>query len=435
MSHIKGLNRREFLTSATGSLLGAGFAIKGSGQQSSATVYEFVNGQWFDGQDFRASRFYSVKRMLSTREPGKIDSVIDLSGKYVIPPFGEAHNHNVEWSGEERFAAVKRSYLEAGIFYVKNPNNLPRSRTPLLDKINNPSSIDVVFSNGGLTASGGHPVDIVKRGIERGGMTAADGDGAFYFIIDDLGDLDRKWPAIVAGKPDFIKTYLMYSEEYEKRKSDDKYLSWRGLNPTLLPEIVRRAHRAGLRVATHVETATDFHNALIAGVDEMAHTPGFRPEFGDWTKYDASRFKISDADARLAGRKRVSVATTLVSAVEQAFLKKGGVPTNEIRDLLTDNLQLLKKYNVPIAIGSDSYRQTSLPEALNLHKLGVFDNRELLKLWCETTPESIFPTRRLGRLRNAYEASFLVLDGNPLVDFSNVQRINRRFKQGEFLSV
>ena len=142
--------------------------------------YEFVNGRWFDGQKFIAQRFYSVGGMLTSKQPSRIDSVIDLTGKYVVPPFGEAHNHNVEWNGEETFARTTRMYLEAGIFYVKNPNNLPRARAPLLGKINIPTSIDVVFANGGLTASGGHPLGVVRRNLERGGMTTEDAEGAFY---------------------------------------------------------------------------------------------------------------------------------------------------------------------------------------------------------------------------------------------------------------
>ncbi len=398
--------------------------------------YKFVNGRWFDGQKFAAKTFYSVDAILTSKKPSIVDSVIDLSGKYVIPPFGEAHNHNVEWNGDETFARTKHMYLEAGIFYVKNPNNLPRARTPFFGKINMPTSIDVVFANGGLTASGGHPFGIVRRNIERGGMTKDDGEGGFYFAVDNLADLDRKWETIKAGKPDFIKTYLQYSEEYEKRKDDEKYFDWRGLNPALLTEIVRRSHREGLRVSTHVETATDFHNALVAGVDEINHTPGFRPEKGDWTTYqDSSRYKISEGDARLAARKGVVVVTTLVSAIDHALQKKEGEPFNALRDLLIYNLQLLKKHHVKIAIGSDSYRQTSLPEALNLQRLGAFDNRTLLKMWCEATVATIFPQRKIGHLKEGYEASFLVLSGDPIQDFTNVQRIEMRVKQGQLLSL
>jgi hypothetical protein len=432
------LARRSFLISASASLVALALGAKAGGQTLVPKTYEFINGQWFDGQNFRSRKFYSVNDVLTSRKPVRVDEVVDLSGKYVVPPYGEAHNHNVEWSNEETFARTKRMYLEGGIFYVKNPSNLPRARTPLLGKINIPTSIDVMFSNGGLTASGGHPIEIVKRNIERGGMTQVDGEGGFYFIIDNLADLDRKWETIKAGKPDFIKTFLLYSEEYAKRKDDETYFAWKGLNPALLPEIFKRAHGAGLRVSTHIETATDFHNALIAGVDEINHTPGFRPENGDWTKFqDTSRYQISDADARLAARNRTVVVTTLVSAIDHALPKKGDETpaSNALHDLLVHNLQTLKKRHVIVAIGSDSYRQTSVPEALNLQRLGVFDNRELLKMWCETTAATIFPKRRIGHLKDGYEASFLVLSGNPIEDFANVQKIERRFKQGEFLTL
>jgi hypothetical protein len=413
-------------------------AAKWAGWPSLSKAYEFVNGRWFDGNEFKNRRFYSVDGVLRSEKPARIDSVIELTGKYVIPPFGEAHNHNIEDSG--RIDEVIRGYLQAGIFYVKNPNNLPATKTALSGRINIPTSVDVTFANGGLTATGGHPLGVVRRNLERGESSAIWAEGSFYFSIDNIADLDRKWARVLAGKPDFIKTYLQYSEEYEKRKADDAYIDWRGLNPASLPEIVKRAHAAGLSVATHVETATDFHNALfhnalVAGVDEINHTPGFRPENGDWKKYDASRFKISESDARLAGRNRATVVTTLVSAIDHALKKTEGEPFNEIRAVLINNLQLLRKHNVRLAIGSDSYRQTSLIEALSLQKLGAIDNRTLLKMWCETTATAIFPKRKIGYLKNGYEASFLALSDNPLQDFANVQKIDKRFKQGEFLSL
>jgi len=428
-----GLTRRSFLANTATMLVGLALGAKAAGRQPSSKTYGFINGQWFDGRNFENKRFYSVKGVLTTKKPVRVDSVVDLTDKYVIPPFGEAHNHNVE--NPESIDELVRKYLQDGIFYIKNPNSLPNARTSLLGKINIPTSVDAVFANGGLTASGGHPLGVVRRNLERGANPEDWAEGGFYFIVDNLTDLNQKWGKVLSGKPDFIKTYLQYSEEYEKRKDDNAYFDWRALNPNLLPEIVRRAHRAGLRVSTHVETATDFHNALVAGVDEINHMPGFRPEKGDWTKYDSSRFRITERDARLAARNRVVVVTTLVSAIDHALQKKEGEPFNELRDLLVHNLQLLRKHRVHIAIGSDSYRQTSLVEALNLQKLGAFDNRTLLKMWCETTAATIFPKRKIGLLKNGYEASFLALNDNPLQDFANVQKIDKRFKQGEFLSL
>lgn len=44
--------------------------------------------------------------------------------------------------------------------------------------------------------------------------------------------------------------------------------------------------------------------------------------------------------------------------------------------------------------------------------------------------KAIFPGRKIGRLEEGHEASFLVLGGDPLADFGNVQSIKLRVKQG-----
>jgi imidazolonepropionase-like amidohydrolase len=51
-------------------------------------------------------------------------------------------------------------------------------------------------------------------------------------------------------------------------------------------------------------------------------------------------------------------------------------------------------------------------------------------MWTETTARAIFPQRRIGRLQEGYEATFLALEGNPLLDWQQVRRIRFRFKQG-----
>lgn len=392
--------------------------------------YEFANGNWFDGQKFVRRTFYSVAGKLTSKRPARVDRVFDLKNKYVVPPFGEAHNHNLDWSSDERFARVNKMYLDAGIFYVKNPNSLLRSKEPTSAHINLPTSVDGILSNGGLTGSGGHPIEIVTP---QRGFKPDDGEGGFYYVIDNAADLERKWPIIKAGKPDFIKTYLLYSEEYAKRKDDKAYDGWKGLDPAILPEIVRRAHRDGLRVSTHVESAVDFHNAAVAGVDEINHLPGFRPDRNDIANYaNLAPYRIAETDAKLAGKNRIVVVTTVGETAEQTFDEKLPEAARlAVRAMLVQNLQLLHKHHVPIAIGSDSFRQTALPEALSLAKLKAFDNLTLLKMWCETTAATIFPKRKIGHLKDGYEANFLVLTADPLGDFTNVKTIELRIKQGE----
>src|SRR5919202_2889182 len=88
--NAEGLTRRSFLTNTAATLVGLTLGARATGQQPSSKTYEFVNGQWFNGQGFRRENFYSVGGVLTAKKPGKIDHLIDLAGKFVIPPFGEA---------------------------------------------------------------------------------------------------------------------------------------------------------------------------------------------------------------------------------------------------------------------------------------------------------------------------------------------------------
>lgn len=383
-----------------------------------AQAYAFEDGRWFDGESFVEKTMYTANGVLVAEPPeGTIDR-IDLNDGYVVPPFGEAHNHNVDAGAD----AMIRRYLADGIFYVKNPNSLPNDKRSLVadSRINTQASIDVIFANGGLTSTKGHPIQIANRNIDNGYWDEENGEGGFYHTIDSEADLDAKWPGILAGKPDFIKTYLLYSEEFEKRKADSQYDYWKGLDPALLPTIVARAHEAGLRVSTHIETAADFRNAVAAGVDEINHLPGFRPQEG----VALSVYALTETDAADAAEAGVRVVTTLF-----------GIHKPEIRELHARNLRLLKDHGVAIAIGSDAHRYTSTMEANYLRRLEVFSNLELLKMWCETTAASIFPDRKIGKLADGYEASFLVLEGNPIEDFGNTRKIAMRVKQGVILDV
>ena len=70
---------------------------------------------------------------------------------------------------------------------------------------------------------------------------------------------------------------------------------------------------------------------------------------------------------------------------------------------------------------------------MKLYDPGIFNNLELLKVWCETTPLTTFPKRKIGYLKKGYEASFLVVNSNPLIDINGTRQIVLRVKQGEIL--
>jgi imidazolonepropionase-like amidohydrolase len=90
---------------------------------------------------------------------------------------------------------------------------------------------------------------------------------------------------------------------------------------------------------------------------------------------------------------------------------------------------------VKLALGSDSYREDSVPESAYIDSLHVFDPPSLLNIWCKTIARTIFPLRRVGELREGYEVSFLVLSADPLHDFGATQKIRLRVKQGHIIEI
>ncbi len=416
--------------------------------------YALVNGRWFNGHQFQEDRFYVVDGRLTRKQPAHVDETIDLQAGFVVPPFGEAHNHNVE--GLWDLDAVVARYLHDGVFYVKNPNSIREFTAQIAPRINNPTSIDVVFANAGLTSSDGHPVPLYEQVLRESRYRTAVGEvptGWFnnrgYVLIDSELDLQKKWSTLTEGQPDFVKVFLVHSEDTAQHRQAGGSSGRKGLDPGLVPSIVERAHRAGLRVSAHVETAADFRVALSAGVDELAHVPGW---FLDQVR-EAERMVLTEEDARLAAKAGVVITTTTVAMKpapaadarhEGIHDPQGGhgqskhassmdpATWSQARDLQARNIRLLHRQGVKLAIGSD-HAETSLAEALHLHELGLFDNLTLLRLWCEDTPRSIFPDRRIGRLDEGYEASLLVLSENPIEHFQAVTHIDFRMKQGRVL--
>jgi len=152
----------------------------------------FTNGRWFDGEKFQNRLFYSSDGLLTSKKPPQVDEVIDLKNGYVIPPFGDAHNHYI--AGPHDIKAILNQYLRDGIFYAKNPASIHRDTEQIKDLINHPESVDVIFANAGLTASGGQPVKLYDKILIK--LKKPGSDGTFadlaYFIIDNKDDLERK---------------------------------------------------------------------------------------------------------------------------------------------------------------------------------------------------------------------------------------------------
>ena len=86
-----------------------------------------------------------------------------------------------------------------------------------------------------------------------------------------------------------------------------------------------------MQVSTHADTAADFHNAVRAGVDEIAHLPML------------AQAPIAVEDARLAAERGIVVDTTCaaVPALPPVVLPKEALP--QVLRTQAANLKLLRE--------------------------------------------------------------------------------------------
>ncbi len=400
----------------------------------------FVHGQWFNGTQFVSGDFYAERGILThTPQDAAHAAVVDLGNGFVVPPYGDAHEHNFD--SLSRTPAVATTYLHDGIFYAGGMTDVTTGAEEVVaaHQVNTPTTPDVTFAHGGLTGINGHPkevYDAIPLGFyypatpeQRAAVVASHAQrGNAYWEISSPADLDAQWPKILAAKPDLIKVYITGSEHFQAPTPANPQLG-KGLDPALVPLITAKAHAAGLRVAAHIDTAHDFHVAVTGGVDILAHLPGYGVGPAD----DLAVYLLAADDIQLAAKRGLLIIpTTSLGSVDYSG------PTPEARAavvarrkaLQRENLTHLKAAGIPILVGSDRYGQDALDESNYLQTFGLWSNLEMLRMWAVTTPQAIFPKRRLGELKPGYEASFLVLSANPLLDWKASHAIVDRWKQG-----
>lgn len=409
-------------------------------------TFAFKNGRWLIDNKFKKINVFSVNGLISFIEPKKVDSIIDLNEKFVIPPFGDAHTHNLD--GGYNLKEMITKYLTEGVFYVQvlgNNGEGSNAVRPALEKF---KKIDVTYANGLLTSTYGHgfyPYEPLAMGIYAPFLQFKYADSIkksrivenkAYYFLDTKADVDLKWPLIMRYKPDHIKICLNDAKNYiEKRrleKADDN-----GLSEEVAAYIVEKAHNQGLRVFAHIETADDARICARIGVDALTHLPGY---YWDGTNETSNKYCMTKDDIKLFKKAGLIVIPTINIDGTTKYDSTGSPIYNQTNFLAAVEyekrmLRLMFKSKIKIALGGDYFGNTVAPEIDSLIKYRFFPNKDLLKIYSTITPKSIFPNRKIGEFKEGYEASFLVLSENPLLNIQAIKNILLRVKQGSFIKL
>jgi len=401
--------------------------------------YQFINGQWFSGKSFHRQIFYSASGVLTRRKPAKVDEVIDLKNGYVIPPFAEAHTHKLDIKSE--LAEQESRFIKEGTMYVTVLTNGASNATGNRRHFNKPGTIDVLYANGGISRTGQHPAFVYERiasGIAQWWLpentkiiqSSRKEENNSYWFFDTIADVDKKWNAYVASQPDVVKIYLF---DVKNNSPVQKSIS-----EEVAAYVTKKAHDAGLRVAAHIETFDDLKIGLKIGVDIFAHLPHYNYFF---SREEPAQPTFTSKELKMIRKRNIVLIPTLSLNEEHAIVRDASnnyqgkfdsVRFNEVVGFQKKTIRTLRNAGFVFAIGSD--RDSLTPELNYWVKNNIFDSSLALQTATVTTPQIMYPKRKIGLLKEGYEASFLVLEGNPLENFDAIKNIKLRFKQGYFLN-
>lgn len=388
-------------------------------QASAPLSWELKNARWFDGRAIQRGNLYVEDGVFVAKKPPKVNRKMDMRGQVLIGPLADAHNHNLQTAwGWGQFAD---KYIDEGVFYAAMLCGDPAGVAQVKPFTDAPSAPDVSFVTACITSSDGYPLAAVLPEPTREAAAAQQQ----IVIVDSPEQAVQQWPAIKARGGAWLRLVLAHSERPELRQRTEHF-GRLGLTPESAAALTKLAHAEGRKVFAHVETAADFDAALAAGVDVIAHLPGYANTLDEAPEH----FAITEAAAAQAARQHTAVITTTAAT---ALFKLDDTQLAALRDVQRANLARLQAAGVQLLVGSDVFIGTARAELHALQELGL-DPATLLRLSTIDTPRTLFPGRKLGCFEPGCEASFLVLGGDPIADLAQVDMPMLRVKQGRLLT-
>ncbi|MGM9479806.1 amidohydrolase family protein [Roseateles sp. NT4] len=389
-------------------------------QASAPLSWELKNARWFDGRQIQKGNLYVENGVFVARKPAKVNRKMDLRGQQtLIPPLAEAHNHNLQTAwGWGQYAD---QYVDEGVFYAAMLCGDPAGVAEVKPLAATPAAPDVSFVTACITSPDGYPLAAV---LPEPSAEAAAAQQQIV-LVDSPEQARTQWPAIKARGGTWLRIVLAHSDRPELHQQPAMF-GRLGLRPDTASELTRLAHAEGRRVVAHVETAADFDAALAAGVDAIAHLPGYANTLDEAPEV----FAISESAAALAARQHTAVITTTAAT---ALFKLDAASLTTLREVQRANLARLQAAGVQLLVGSDVFIGTARAELHALADLGL-DRATLLRLASQDTPRVLFPKRKIGCFEPGCEASFLLLGDNPLTDLATLDMPMLRVKQGRLLT-
>ena len=357
------------------------------------------------------------------RQPPAGATRVDLSGKTVIPALIDGHNH-IGIVNEHDGSNSKANY----------------TRENLVDQLER-------YTYYGVAAT-------MSMGLE------ADQELAYQLRDEVIPDAARfltvgKGIAAtpIAGPPTEPRLGIPYGARTEKEGRDDvRALHARGVHfakiwvddrngdvPKLQPNVIRaiiaEAHGSGMEVLAHIgrtSALADAKDLFRAGVDGFVHVVRDRDVDNEYLELVKSHPKVwtgPNIPVPLTRDTIASLAETLPA--KQVQMLAPGDPSDELFQLHCRNLKKIHAAGMIIGLGTDGVGNGFGPhEQLAAYTQCGMTAMEALVAGTSTNAR-ILHLDRMGTVAARKEASFVVLNADPLVDISNTRKISAVYLRGK----
>jgi len=361
---------------------------------------------------------------------------VDLTGKTVIPAIVNAHGH---------LGFIRDTSFDKGNYTHDNIiNQLKQYAYYGVGAVMTAGTDagDVTYDLRDHPAPGAALVRTAGRGFARpnastGGVAMRDAP----YGVDTETEARKDVQEIAAKKPDLIKIWV-----------DDRNGTVPKLTPALYRAIIDEARKHNIRVMAHEFYLADARDLVEAGA------AGFLHSVRDAEMDDALVARMKEKNVyitpnlAIGGRNAASqnppfyddsLLAEVYSPAAIAAVRPGAGRGNAAAapdaqtsyDFQCRSLAKLKKAGVTIALGDDSGIQNSFPgyaalqQMERMHECGMTEQQVLVA--ATRTSAQVLRITDMGSIAPGNQASFVVLDANPLDNLANARKISRVYLRGQ----
>ena len=331
---------------------------------------------------------------------------IEVAGKTIIPGLWDshAHLHQIEWIP---------TYIAAGVTTVRDMG----SEWPLLVAM--------------------------RKAIRAGTVT---GPNLFFAGLIDGPGL-QGFGEFSAGTPEegraLVRRYHQLGFEMIK--------IYMALAPEVTAAICDEAHKQGMRCTGHVPNSMDLHEAIDAGMDQIAHFP----VRGDLTTDDGKKqiahflakktvFDPTASWGEIGGKSAQEPMENIQPVLQhlprpllqEHVASLGQSPSDTATSharlaRMLANIKAAHDAGVPIIAGTDEgIPAYSVYRELELYVKAGFTPMDALRSATAVAAQAMRVDKDMGTVETGKRADLLILDANPLENISNVRTVRFVMKNG-----